>query len=419
LNVLHSDITMLAQQYLLEFFIIFLVGTLGGKIASKIDLPDVAVYMLIGILLGPFGVSILHIKSDSLGYQIILLFGAAFILFHGGLITSFRVLRSVWISITMLSTVGVLVTSFIVAIAAWFVFKIPFISALLLGSILSSTDPAALVPIFQKFPIRRKVAQTVITESAFTDATGAIMTTVVLSIMLSQSATHSLSIVMQFFQLSAGGLIIGLAVGIVAAFFISEHERQLLREYSPMVVVLAILAAYLIAESLHASGFMAVFTAGLVLGNAYAFRINILAKEGHNIHQFIDAIGLKLRMLIFVLLGSQIDFNVLKQYGLKSLLVVVVFIIIARPATVLVSLLPDRKARWTRKEILFLFWTRETGVIAAALTGIITSSHIAEGSLISSVVFIAILTTILLQASTTPFVARKLDLLEQKKPRTK
>jgi cell volume regulation protein A len=416
---LHSDITMLAQQYLLEFFIIFLVGTLGGKIASKFDLPDVAVYMLIGILLGPFGVSILHIQSDSLGYQIILLFGAAFILFHGGLITSFRVLRSVWISITMLSTVGVLVTSFIVAIAAWFVFKIPFISALLLGSILSSTDPAALVPIFQKFPIRRKVAQTVITESAFTDATGAIMTTVVLSIMLSQSATHSLSIVMQFFQLSAGGLIIGLAVGIVAAFFISEHERQLLREYSPMVVVLAILAAYLIAESLHASGFMAVFTAGLVLGNAYAFRINILAKEGHNIHQFIDAIGLKLRMLIFVLLGSQIDFNVLKQYGLKSLLVVVVFIIIARPATVLVSLLPDRKARWTRKEILFLFWTRETGVIAAALTGIITSSHIAEGSLISSVVFIAILTTILLQASTTPFVARKLDLLEQKKPRTK
>jgi potassium/hydrogen antiporter len=419
LNVLHSDITMLAQQYLFNFFVIFLVGTLGGKIASKFDLPDVAIYMLIGILLGPFGVSLLHIKSDSLGYQIILLFGAGFILFHGGLVTSFRVLSSVWISITMLSTVGVLVTSFVMATAAWFVFKIPFISALLLGSILSSTDPAALVPIFQKFPIRRKVAQTVITESAFTDATGAIMTTVVLSILLSQSATHPLSIVMQFLQLSAGGLIIGLVVGIVAAFFISEHERQLLREYSPMVVVLAILAAYLIAEFLNASGFMAVFTAGLVLGNASAFRINILAKEEHNIHQFIDTVGLKLRMLIFVLLGSQIDFNVLKQYGLKSLLVVVIFIIIARPATVLVSLLPDRKARWTRKEILFLFWTRETGVIAAALTGIITSSHIAEGSLISSVVFIAILTTILIQASTTPIVARKLDLMDQNKPRSK
>jgi cell volume regulation protein A len=78
-------------------------------------------------------------------------------------------------TITLLVTLGDVLTAFIVAFAATWIFHIPFFAALLLGSILASTDPAALVPIFQKFPIRRKVAQTVMTESAFTDATRAIM----------------------------------------------------------------------------------------------------------------------------------------------------------------------------------------------------------------------------------------------------
>ena len=117
-------------------------------------------------------------------------------------------------------------------------------------------------------------------------------------------------------------------------------------------------------------------------------------------------------MLVFILLGSQVDFSALKQYGLSGLVVIIIFIFVARPITVLASLLPDSKAKWTRSEVLFFFWTRETGVIAAALAGIVASSDLVEGKLVSSIVFIAILVTLLLQASSTPFVARKLGLLE-------
>jgi potassium/hydrogen antiporter len=409
---MHSESVLLAQHFLLALFIIFFIGTLGGKLAEKLGLPDVVLFILLGIILGPSMLSLINIDAESTMNQMILIFGACFIIFHGGVITSFKIFQKVWRTITLLSTLGVVLTAFIVAIAAAWIFHIPFLVALLLGSILASTDPAALVAIFQKFPIRKKVAQTVITESAFTDATGAIMTTVVFGLLLSSAETGFIPIGLQFIQLALGGIIVGAFVGFIAAFLVSENDRGLLREFTPMVVILAVLGAYLLAEQIHASGFMSVFVAGLMMGNAKSLRLTILPKEEHAAHQFIDAVSLKLRMLVFILLGSQVDFSILKQYGLSGLIVIAFFIIVARPITVLASLLPDTKAKWTRPEVLFFFWTRETGVIAAALAGIVASSGLVEGKLVSSVVFLAILVTLLLQASTTPFVARKLNLME-------
>ncbi|HJV44930.1 MAG TPA: cation:proton antiporter, partial [Bacillota bacterium] len=283
----------------------------------------------------------------------------------------------------------------------------------LLGSILASTDPAALVPIFQRFPVRHKVAQTVISESAFTDATGAIMTTVVFSLLTSKQVIAPLQIGIDFIHLAFGGIIVGFMIGSIAAFLISENDRGLLREFTPMVVILTVLSAYLGAEHFGASGFMSVFVAGLVIGNASTLGLTILPEQEHAMHQFIDPIGLKLGMSIFILLGSQVDFVVLGQYGLLALAVVAVFMFIARPITVLTSLLPDRAAKWKKEEITFFFWTRETGVIPAALVGMLASSGIAEIKLLSAITFVAILVTLVIQTSTTPWVAKKLHLLEK------
>ncbi|MDB5054737.1 MAG: Na+/H+ antiporter [Bacilli bacterium] len=411
---MHSETFLLAQNLLLSFFIIFLIGTLGGKLAEKLGLPDVVLYIIIGIMFNPSVFSVIHIPATSTLNQMVLIFGACFIIFHGGVITHLDVLKRVWRTISLLSTLGVVITAFVVAGAAVLIFHISFTVALLLGAILASTDPAALVPIFQKYPINRKVAQTVIAESAFTDATGAIMTTVVFGLLTSGLAVNGWSIGWQFLQLAGGGIIVGCIVGFIAAFLISENDRGLLREFTPMVVLLTVLGAYLIAEQIHASGFMAVFTAGLMIGNARSFKLTILPKEEHATHQFMDTISLKLRMLIFILLGSQVDFTVLKQYGWLGILVSLVFMFIARPLTVLASLLPDRTAQWTSKEVIFFFWTRETGVIAAALVGIVAGSNLPDGKLLSAVVFVAILMTLLLQASTTHLVAEKLGLMDKK-----
>ncbi|MCL6599245.1 MAG: sodium:proton antiporter [Alicyclobacillus macrosporangiidus] len=408
---MHSHEIELAQSFLKTLLFIFVFGTLGGKLAQRLHIPDVVVYVVVGIVIGPPVFGLIDINPQSVLYQVILLTGASFILFHGGMVTRLATLRSMWRSIALLSTIGVLVTACVVGVVAGAVFHIPVVVGLLLGAIVASTDPAALVPIFQKVSVRPKVAHTVISESAFTDATGAILTTVVLGL-FSASQLGAIDIGMQFVQLAFGGILVGGVIGLVAAFLVSENDRGLLREFTPMVAVISVLASYVIAEWIHASGFMSVFAAGIVMGNAEVFRLTILEREARAAHEFIDAVGLKFRMLIFVLLGSQVDFPVLAQFAWPSVGVAIVFMFVARPLTVLVSLLPDRRAKWSRNEVLFLFWTRETGVVPAALVGIVAGSLAQYGKLLSAAVFILILATLAVQASTTPWVAKRLGLLE-------
>lgn len=403
----------LAQNFFTAILIMFVCGTVVSKVAQKFSVPDVVFFILAGIIIGPLVSGIVNVSENSTLNQVILLFGASFILFHGGLITSLSILKNLWRSITLLSTSGMVITTLIVGIGSHYILGMPFLISLLLGALLASTDPASLIPIFQQFPIREKVAHAVITESAFTDATGAILVTLMLGFITTKTQTSVAAVGFQFCQLALGGILIGALVGLISAFLISENQRSLLREYAAMVIVICVLASYVIAEWIHASGFMSVFTAGLIVGNAKLFKLNILSNEEHAMNQFVDAISLKLRMLIFILLGTHINFTDLKEYGLQSIAVVLVFMVIARPVTVLCSLLPDRRARWHLNEILFFCWTRETGVIAAALVGIVSSSYVPEVHVMTAVTFVAILMTLLIQGSTTPFVAKLLNLIDK------
>ena len=121
--------------------------------------------------------------------------------------------------------------------------------------------------------------------------------------------------------------------------------------------------------------------------------------------------ALIMRMFIFILLGSQVDFALMNKYLIGGVAVVAVFMLVARPVTVFLCALPDRRAKWTIKELLFMCWTRETGVIPGALAGLLMGMGAPQGKLIASVTFLAILMTILIQATTTRWLAEKLDLL--------
>ena len=166
----------IAKHMLLSGGLILAVGIVTGLLAQKIKVPDVAVFLIVGMLIGPEMLGLVNIKADSALNQIILLFGASYILFDGGASLRFSVLKQVWITIVVLATVGVVITGAITGLHAYYVLGVPLIVALLLGATLASTDPATLVPIFRQVHIRDRVAQTVVSESAFNDATGAIIT---------------------------------------------------------------------------------------------------------------------------------------------------------------------------------------------------------------------------------------------------
>lgn len=112
-----------------------------------------------------------------------------------------------------------------------------------------------------------------------------------------------------------------------------------------------------------------------------------------------------------MLLGTQVNFHILSKFWMQGVLIVFVFMFVARPLAVLICTLPDKKANWSWNEIIFMLWVRETGVIPAALSAIIVAAGINYANEISSVTFIAILVTILIQASTTPYAAKKLGII--------
>jgi cell volume regulation protein A len=289
---------------------------------------------------------------------------------------------------------------------------VPLIVALLLGAALASTDPATLVPIFRQVHIRDRVAQTVMSESAFNDAMGAIVTFSVLAVAMGTSEFSLTASLLDLLKQSAIGIIAGAALGYLAALLIAHERWAFLAEYAPVVTLVAVIAAYFAADGLQASGFMAVFVFGIVIGNKDSFGFEMEAGEAKKLDEYVMTTAFVMRLCIFILLGTQVDFHLMRQFWLGGVIVVIIFMLVARPVTVFLCALPDRRARWSLNEMLFMCWTRETGVIPAALAGLLLGMKAPGSQMIASVTFIAILMTILIQATTTKWLGGRLGLLE-------
>jgi cell volume regulation protein A len=402
----------LAKHTLMSGGLILAIGTITGLLAQKIKIPDVAVFLVVGMLVGPAALGLIDVKADSALNQIILLFGASYILFDGGASLRFAVLKQVWITIVVLATLGVLITAAVTAIAAYLVLGVPMMVALLLGAAIAATDPATLVPIFRQVRVRDRVAQTVVSESAFNDAMGAILTFGVLAVAMGGGEFSLTSSFVDLLKQSLVGIVAGVVLGYLAALLIAHERWAFLMEYAPVVTLVAVIGAYFAADGLQASGFMAVFVFGVMLGNKDSFGFRMDEGEQRNLDQYVTTTAFIMRLFIFILLGAQVDFGLMGRYVAGGIVVTAVFMLVARPLTVFLCALPDRRARWTINELLFMCWTRETGVIPAALAGLLLGMKAPGAPIIASVTFIAILMTILIQAPTTKWLGHKLGLLE-------
>lgn len=397
-------------QNLLELFALVIVsGVLFNKLSKMIKVPDVVLFIIAGILLGPNILNLVNIDTYPLGNDLILTFGAAYILYDGGREIELKILNKVKISLFLISTVGVLISAVVTGYFAAVIFKIDFIYALLLGSVIASTDPSVLVPLFKRMNISNKLKQFIISESAFNDAGGAIITFAILGIIQGGSFSVSTSL-LELAKTSFGGIAVGAIIGALASLLITHDKYGYFKENPSEIGIATVAGAYVIATKLGVSGFMAVFIVGIICGNKHLFSLRV--EEEHYITQtrFKEVLTLLLRMMIFILLGTHIDFIAVAQYWKQALLVVGVLIFIARPVSVLCCIIFDKKSNWTMKEVIYLMWIRETGVIPAALAGMMVSMQVQHANIISSVTFVTILVTLSVQASTAQWLAKKLNL---------
>lgn len=401
--------TTTVNQLLILFSIILISGMLFSKIGEIIHLPDVVMFILSGILLGPHVLNVISIDQYPTINQFILTFGAAYILYDGGREIHLRVLNEVKISVTLLSTLGVLLSTVIICFFSMKILHFNFIYGLLLGAVISSTDPSVLIPLFKNMRISNKLKQTIIAESAFNDAIAAVITSSLINIIINNKFSLNQSIA-GFFVSACGGILIGIVIGLIASSLKSDWTHGIFRRFPSAVSLVSVTSAYAAASYLGASGFMAVFVVGIICGNKHLLGLTLNEEYIIEHEKFKDVLIMILRVLIFTILGTQINLLELSKNWINALLIVLVLIFIARPVSVLFSVIFDRKAKWKFKEVIYLMWVRETGIIPAALASMLLSMKIEHAGIISSITSMAIIITLTLQVSTSSSLAKHLKL---------
>jgi potassium/hydrogen antiporter len=406
---METSTAIASNQLLLLLGVILISGVFFSKLSEVIHLPDVVLFIVGGVIVGPQVLNIVSLAHYPVGNQFILTLGAAYILYDGGREIHIKVLNKVKISVTLLSTLGVLISAFITGYFAMLVFHLNFTYSLLLGSVIASTDPSVLVPLFKNMKIKNKLKQTIISESAFNDAAGAIMTFAVAGIILSGKFSLAQSL-FELLKTSIGGIAIGSIIGIAVSVLKSDWTYGIFRKYPSVIALISVIGAYVISSYIGVSGFMAVFVVGIVCGNKHMLGLHLHEEYIIAHDKFKEVFIMILRVMIFTILGTQVDFGLLAKNWTGALIVVLTLIFIARPISVFFSIILDKRAEWNLKEMLYLMWIRETGVIPAALAGMLISMKIAHSDIISSVTTMAIIITLTFQASTSKYFAKYLKL---------
>jgi cell volume regulation protein A len=315
----------------------------------------------------------------------------------------------------MLVIPGVVLTAAITGAVAHFAFDLSWTAALLMGAVLSPTDPAILIPLFIRSRLRPKVAQTVVAESAFNDPTGAVLALTMAGVLV--SGEGSVATPMREFVVDLGiSTVLGVVAGVLLAATISSRRAGIWRESSAAAVLAVVTIGYFSLDSAGGSGYLGAFLAGLIVGNMERLGLAMHSQHERELRQFAFSVADLVTLFVFLVLGANIPFDALGEYFLPALAVLATLLLLARPVTVLACCLPDRRSKWTRPEVAFLCWTRETGVVPAALVGVLAGLGVPNVEAYASVVALAIVLTLVLQALPARWLAGRLGLLDGEKP---
>jgi cell volume regulation protein A len=405
----------MTEDVILTLSLLLSAALAARFIASLLRIPEMLILVAVGALLGNHVLDVIDVPLDSLGAQLLFTLGVSMILFYGGLNLSLPVLRQVWVSLGLLVVPGVILTALVTGLVAYAVFDFSWEAALLLGAVLAPTDPAILIPLFINSRLRQKIAQTVVAESAFNDPTGAALALAFAGVLL--SGDGGITEPVAEFAVDLGiSTVLGILAGVLLAATISSRRAGIWRESSALAVLGVVSISYFSLDSAGGSGYLGAFLAGLIVGNMEQLGLAMHSEHEWQMRQFAFNLADIATLFVFVVLGANLPFEELGENLLPALAVIATLLLVARPLTILACVLPDRGGGWTPRELAFLCWTRETGVVPAALVGVIAGLGVPNGEIYASVVALAIVLTLLLQALPARWLAGRLGLLEDAAP---
>ena len=378
--------------------VLVLAGILSSLIALRFGAPLLLVFLIVGVLAGEGGPGGLKFDDVRTAYTVGSI-ALALILFDGGLRTRLATFRSVLAPAVSLATVGVLITTLLTAPVAKLMLGLTWIQALLVGAVVASTDAAAVFLLINAggLRLRPRVRATLEVESGTNDPFAVFLSLLLVEMLLAgeQSWSHAL---ITFARDTVLGCIIGYLGGRVIILVLNRVDlAQGL--HAPFVAVGAVVI-FAFANAVQTSGFLAVYLAGLVVGNRQT--------RAHNsIVAFLDAATWLAQIVMFVLLGLLVWPHRLGDTIVGAVVVALVLMLIARPAAVFLCLAPFG-FQW--KEKLFVSWVGLRGAVGIFLASIPLLVGLNSAYLYFDVAFVVVLSSLLVQGWTVALAARKLGM---------
>jgi len=385
--------------------VLILFGILSSKLSARLGLPVLVLFLIVGMLAGEDGIGGIVFDNTGAAHALGSL-ALALILFDGGLQTPFSAIRQVWKPASALATVGVLATALITGLAAAYILDRPLLEGLLIGAIVGSTDAAAVFALLRNAGIHlnKRLKATLEIESASNDPMAIFLTIGLLEILVNDIEPGK-GLLTLFISQMGIGTIVGLGVGWLSVKFINRIRLGVAGLYPVMVTTCGLLA-FGIAANMGGSGFLAVFIAGVVIGNSrFAFQRDSFL--------FNDGLAWLSQITMFVMLGLLVHPSMLLDVWLEGLAIAAVLILIARPLAVIPILAPFG---FNKREITLVSWVGLRGSVPIILAIFPLTFGLPGAALIFNVVFFVVLISAIVQGSTLALAARKLGLTEPPPP---
>lgn len=408
----------------LDIVIVFTLGFIAYELAKPTIIPSFVIAIFFGFVSQNI---LIYITQNEIALSILTTIGATLILFGGGLETPFNRFKNLLGPILSIAFFGTILTALTFSLSLNWLnsvqeLSMPVAAIVLLGISLASTDPAAIIPSFKSLQFKEpRVRHIAISESALNDVVGALITGVFIALFVSKFQASSIldayhylitvKNVLEILKVVAIGTAIGVFGYIILHSWSKWKEKIESDGEADAALFLAVpLFTYTVAAALGGNGFLAVFVAGLL----FQLRDHIKHVENffnHTIEGFM-------KPLIFMLLGTLVNIQSLQEYALPGIGMAIIFMCILRPLAVFATLSPFMFGGHALKvkELLFLSFVRETGVIPAVLLVSIKVAGIPGSDAALAIGMWVILLTLIVQPPLTPYIAKKLGIAEDIPP---
>lgn len=375
---------------ILMISILLIAGVVMTRFSSRLGVPSLVLFILIGLLLN----QVIYYDNVELT-QMIGMLALVVILFEGGLQTNIMTIKKVAAPSLLLATIGVVLTSVILGLFAYLILDLNFITSLLLGAIVGSTDAAAVFAVFGSKNIKEQLSSTLETESGTNDPMAVFLTVTIISIIEMPGDPNILILIATFFWQMGIGVVVGLLVGKIAVFSINKIDLEASGLYPVLSLGFAMLT-FSFTELIGASGLLGVYVMAVFMGNkALTYK--------HSILRFNEGLAWMMQIVMFMMLGLLAFPEEFLNYAFEGVLMALILMFIARPAGVFLTLL---LSKFNFKEKIFLSWAGLRGSVPIVLATYPLVHEIENGYMVFNIVFFIVIFSALLQGSTITPVAR-------------